>query len=168
MKMISWCRTLIAALAVSAWFCEPAHADNAQGVVKKPGATCRFLKSVELEMPFNTSEFSKEQKQAIETAVEDTKKWPKVEIQAFITAGAYTGERDLEILQERRGDVAKTYLTELGINSEDIYIGRKTMTDFYVVKRPDGEPAVQAISIEVNPICGGDCQWMCDAAQAQS
>lgn len=164
----SWCRVPVAALVVSAWCCDPACADRSEEVVRKRATTCRFLNSVELELPFNTSALSNEQRQAIEKTVEDTKKWPKVEIQAFITAGAYTGERDLETLQERRGKVTEAYLTELGIKNKDIYIGNKTMTDFYVVKRPDGEPTVKAIYIEINPICGGDCQWMCDALLERS
>lgn len=163
-KMSSWCCALVAALAVSAWFCEPVCAHHSEDVIKKPGMTCRILENVELELPFNTSALSNEQRQTIEKAVDETKKWPKVQVQAFITAGAYTGERDQKILQERRGKVAKTFLTELGIKSKDIYIESKTMSDFYVVKRPDGELAVKAIYIELNPICGGDCQWMCDAA----
>jgi len=167
-KIKAWCGALVAALFVSGWCCEPAYADRSEKVVRKHATTCRFLNSVELDLPFNTSAFSNEQRRKIEKAVEDTKKWPKVEIQAFITAGAYTGERDLETLQERRGKVTKAYLTELGIKSKDIYIGNKTMTDFYVVKRPDGEPAVKAIYIEINPICGGDCQWMCDALLERS
>ncbi|MGF6968098.1 hypothetical protein OKW43_005126 [Paraburkholderia sp. WC7.3g] len=163
-KMKSWCRALVAALALTAWFCESAYANRSQEIVRKPAGTCRFLESVELELPFNTTELSKEQRQTIKTAFERTKEWPKVEIQAFITAGAYTGERDLETLKEHRGKLVKAYLTGLGIRSKDIYIGTKTMTDFFVVKRPDGELAVQAIYIELTPICGGSCQWMCDAA----
>jgi hypothetical protein len=120
-----------------------------------------------LELPFNAIALSNEQRQEIRTALAETKTWPKVEMQAFVTAGAYIGERDLNFLQERRGRVVKAYLTELGIRNKDVYVGPETMTDLYVVQRPDGELAVQAIHIELSPICGGDCQWMCDAARRE-
>ncbi|MCC8393687.1 hypothetical protein LJ656_13915 [Paraburkholderia sp. MMS20-SJTR3] len=156
------CRALAAALALCVWSCESAYAEHSQEVAPKPAGTCRFLKSVELELPFNTTELSKEQRQTIAAAFEGTKAWPKVDIQAFVTAGAYTGERDLESLKQRRGELVKAYLTELGMKSEAIYVWPKTMMDFFVVKRPDGEPVVQAIYIELTPICAGSCQWMCD------
>jgi hypothetical protein len=117
-----------------------------------------------MEFPFNIATLSDKQLKEIRTAYEETRTWPKVEIQIFITAGAYTGESDLETLKELRGKAAKAYLTELGVRSENIYVGTKTMTDYFVVTRPNGEPVVRAIDIELTPICGGDCQWMCDAA----
>ncbi|WP_241495848.1 hypothetical protein [Paraburkholderia monticola] len=131
-------------------------------VVSKPSATCRFLKSVYLELPFNTTALSKENRQLIENAVKVAKKWPDVDIQAIVIAGAYIGERDLDILQGRRGEVVKTYLRKLGILSKNIYVEPVTMTDSYVTKRPDGELAVRQIEIELTPICRGSCEWMCD------
>ncbi|APA89352.1 hypothetical protein BJG93_26965 [Paraburkholderia sprentiae WSM5005] len=114
-------------------------------------------------MPFNTTALSEGNRRLISDAVGKAKKWPDVQIQAIVIAGAYIGERDLDILQDRRGEVVKAYLRKLGILGKNIYVEPKTMTDVHVVRRSDGELAVRQIEIELTPLCkGGDCRWMCD------
>ncbi|SMG56253.1 hypothetical protein [Paraburkholderia susongensis] len=149
-KMKSWCNALVAALALSACLCGSAHA-------------CRFLENVELRLPFNTTALSREDRRVIANAVSRAKRWPDVQIQAIVIAGAYIGERDLDDLQERRGENVQAYLRKLGIKSKNIYIEPKTLTDVFAHKLSDGTIRVQQIEIELSPICKeGSCEWMCD------
>ncbi|NML35192.1 hypothetical protein HHL14_30765 [Paraburkholderia sp. G-4-1-8] len=118
---------------------------------------------MEFELPFNTTSLSNENLQEIEMAVKDAKKWPPpaIGIQATVTAGAYIGEHDLDVLQKNRGEAVEAYLRKLGIPSENIYVDPVIMTDDFLVKRTDGELAVRQVEIELAPICKGSCQWMC-------
>ncbi|MEX3788576.1 hypothetical protein [Paraburkholderia sp. BR14374] len=123
---------------------------------------CTIGENVAIELPFNATALSTADRRAIAGAVGEAKKWPNVQIQAIVMAGAYIGERNLEELQDRRGQVVKAYLRKLGIRSEYIMIDPTTLTEGYVVKRPDGSPTVRQIEIELTPICKGSCAWMCD------
>ncbi|WP_230563739.1 hypothetical protein [Paraburkholderia translucens] len=114
-----------------------------------------------MQLPFSSTALSKENRQLVEDAVKKAKNGPDGRIHAIVIAGAYIGERDLDVLQDRRGEVVKTYLTKLGIPSANIYVEPATMTDSYLVKRPDGEVAVRQIEIELSPICRGSCEWKC-------
>ncbi|EDZ99908.1 hypothetical protein BH160DRAFT_4764 [Burkholderia sp. H160] len=123
---------------------------------------CTIGENVALELPFNATVLSTADRRAIAEAVGAAKRWPNVQIQAIVMAGAYIGERNLEELQDRRGEVVKAYLRKLGIRSEYIMIDPTTLTEGYVVKRPDGSRTVRQIEIELTPICKGSCAWMCD------
>ncbi|MCC8395738.1 hypothetical protein LJ656_24445 [Paraburkholderia sp. MMS20-SJTR3] len=73
-------------------------------------------------MPFNTTALSKDDRQAIEKAVRKAQEWqrlPYVELQIIVVSGAYIGERDLDILQDRRGEVVKRLLVKLGVRSSE-------------------------------------------------
>ncbi|EEA01889.1 hypothetical protein BH160DRAFT_2809 [Burkholderia sp. H160] len=111
------------------------------------------METVELQLPFNSTALSKDDRQVIERAASRAKKWPDVQIQAIVIAGAYIGERDLDILQDRRGEVVKGYLRKLGIPSADIYVEPKTLTNVFAQKLPDGKTRVNQIEIELSPIC---------------
>ncbi|MCC8392711.1 hypothetical protein LJ656_08935 [Paraburkholderia sp. MMS20-SJTR3] len=158
-----WRVAVIFALVIFPAFFDAAYADRSDGK-SMPSTACRFLKNMGFELPFNTIELTKEDMVIIADAVEDTKTWPSpaVGIQATVSAGAYIGERDLDVLKKRRGDAIKAYLMELGIPSRNIYVDPVVMTDDVVFRRADGGLAVQQIAIELAPICkGGSCAWMC-------
>ncbi|QVN22760.1 hypothetical protein JYG32_24745 [Burkholderia pyrrocinia] len=99
---------------------------------------------------------------AIANIVIEAKKWPDVEIQAVVIAGAYKSEKNVERLKEIRAENVKAYLRQLGIKSENILIDKKTFTDEMVVKHPDGTLTIHQIVIELTPICKGSCAWLCD------
>jgi hypothetical protein len=139
------------AVLLAVWFCSG-----------RPAIACTIGEVTALELPFNTVELSKENKRAIAGAVDEAKKWPNVKIQAIVMAGAYIGEHDLDVLQERRGENVQAYLRKLGIRHENIYIVPKTLTDGFVVKRADDELAIRQIEVELHPICQGSCAWMCN------
>ncbi|MGF6964714.1 hypothetical protein OKW43_001719 [Paraburkholderia sp. WC7.3g] len=158
-------RTLVAVLSLCAGLCRPAFAEQSIDAVAKhrPSSTgCRFVEHVQLQLPFNSTALSKDNRLSIEKAVREAQKWRDVRIQAIVIAGAYIGERDLDILQDRRGEVVKGYLRKLGIPSADIYVEPKTLTDVFAQKLPDGSTRVNQIEIELSPICKGSCEWMCD------
>jgi hypothetical protein len=164
-KTNAWCHLLAVVLMLSSGLCDAyAGRSSDTAALKRPSSTgCRFLYNVELELPFNTTALSAANRRLISDAIRKAKKWPDVQIQAVVTAGAYIGERDLDLLQDRRGEMVKAYLRKLGIPSKNIYVEPVTMTDGYVVKRTDGELAVRQIEIELSPMCkGGDCRWMCE------
>lgn len=128
----------------------------------RPVNACSIGEVAAIELPFDTVELSKENQRAIADAVEEAKKWPDVQIQAIVMAGAYIGEHNLDVLQARRGENVQAYLRKLGIRSENIYIVPKTLTDGFVVRRDDGEFAVRQIEVELHPICKDSCAWMCN------
>lgn len=126
-----------------------------------PVHACTIGEYVSLEIPFNETKLSAANRLAIAKAVDEAKKWPDVQIQAVVMAGAYIGEKNLEELQDRRGEAVKAYLRQLGLKSDYIMIDPTTLTDEYIVRRPDGELAVRQIDIELTPLCKGSCAWMC-------
>ncbi|HEY2020410.1 hypothetical protein [Paraburkholderia sp.] len=127
-----------------------------------PVHACTIGEYVSLEVPFNKTKLSTADQRAIAKAVDEAKKWPDVQIQAVVMAGAYIGEKNLEELQDRRGEAVKAYPRQLGIKSDYIMIDPTTLTDGYIVKRPDGELAIRQIETELTPLCKGSCAWMCD------
>ena len=166
-KIKTWCRALAVALPLSLFLCEPVCAGD--GFLKSvktqmPSSTgCRFLETIELQLPFNAIALSKADRRVVEQAVSRAKKWPDVQIQAIVIAGAYIGERDLDVLQDRRGENVQAYLRTHGIRTENIYVEPKTLTDVFAHRLPDGTTRVNQVEIELSPICkGGDCSWMCD------
>ncbi|WP_233839030.1 hypothetical protein [Paraburkholderia sp. ZP32-5] len=164
--MTSLYRTTIAALCLYASICGPVFAGQSidTGAKHRPSNTgCRFIEHAYLQLPFNATALSNDNQRSIEKAVREAKKWPDVGIQAIVIAGAYIGERDLDVLQDRRGDAVKAYLRKLGIPGKDIYVEPKTLTEVFARKLPDGTTRVDQIEIELSPICeDGDCRWMCD------
>ncbi|HEY2022150.1 hypothetical protein [Paraburkholderia sp.] len=159
-------RTLVAALCLYAGPGGQALAEQSIDAVAKhrPSNTgCRFIEHAYLQLPFNTTALSTDNQQSIEKAVKEARKWPDVGIQTIVIAGAYIGERDVDVLQDRRGKVVEAYLRKLGIPSKDIYVEPKTLTEVFAHKLPDGTTHVDQIEIELSPICkDGDCRWMCD------
>ncbi|MBB5461010.1 hypothetical protein [Paraburkholderia sp. Cpub6] len=123
---------------------------------------CTIGEEAEIELPFNTTALTNANRLAITDAVIEAKKWPDVQIQAVIMAGAYTVERNLDRLKEDRARSVKVYLQQLGIRSENILIEKHTFTDEMVVKRPDGTLSYRQVFVEFKPICNGSCAWMCD------
>ncbi|QBQ98456.1 hypothetical protein E1956_02050 [Paraburkholderia pallida] len=95
-------------------------------------------------------------------SVIEAKKWPEVQIQAIVIAGAYVGERNIDRLKAARAENVKAYLQQLGIKTENILIDRKTFTDEMVMRRSDGTLDVHQIIVELTPICKGSCAWLCD------
>ncbi|NML30790.1 OmpA family protein [Paraburkholderia antibiotica] len=123
---------------------------------------CTIGEEAEIELPFDKSALTNANRLAIANAVIEAKKWPDVEIQAVIMAGAYTAEHDIDRLKEGRARNVKAYLQQLGISSQNILIEKHTFTDEMVVKRPDGTPGYRQVFVEFKPICKGSCAWMCD------
>ncbi|MCC8404057.1 hypothetical protein LJ655_19595 [Paraburkholderia sp. MMS20-SJTN17] len=123
---------------------------------------CTIGEEAEIELPFNTTALTSANKHAITIALIEAKKWPDVQIQAVIMAGAYTAERNMDQLKEGRAKNVKAYLQELGISSENILIEKHTFTDEMAVKRPDGTLGYRQVFVEFTPICKGSCAWMCD------
>lgn len=140
---------VVAALAISA------------SIYGSAGA-CTVGEEAEIELPFNTTALTSANKHAITDALIEAKKWPDVQIQAVIMAGAYTAERNIDQLKEGRAKSVKAYLQELGIRRENILIEKHTFTDEMAVKRPDGTLGYRQVFVEFTPICNGSCAWMCD------
>ncbi|WP_254615276.1 hypothetical protein [Burkholderia pyrrocinia] len=123
---------------------------------------CTIGEEAQVQLPFNAADISNTGRLAIANIVIEAKKWPNVEIQAVVIAGAYKSEKNVERLKEIRAENVKAYLRQLGIKSENILIDKKTFTDEMVVKHPDGTLTIHQIVIELTPICKGSCAWLCD------
>jgi hypothetical protein len=113
-------------------------------------------------LPFNTTDISNADRLVIASKFIEAKKWPDVQIQAVVIAGAYKGEHNIERLKEVRGENIKAYLQMLGIKSDNILIDKKTFTDEMVEKLPDGTLNVNQIVVEMTPLCKGSCARLCD------
>ena len=123
---------------------------------------CTIGEEAQVQLPFNTTELSNADRLAIADAVIEAKKWPDVQIQAVVIAGAYIHEHNLDTLKEARAGNVKSYLQQLGIKSENILLDKKTFTDEMIVKRPDGTIGMHQIVVELTPLCKGSCAWLCD------
>ncbi|WP_175823522.1 hypothetical protein [Burkholderia sp. BCC0419] len=123
---------------------------------------CTIGEEARLQLPFNTTTLSNSDRVTIANSVIEAKKWPNVEIQAIIIAGAFAYENNIEKLKNMRGENAKEYLQQLGINPDHILIEKKTFTDEMITRRPDGTIKTNQIIVEFTPICKGSCAWMCD------
>ncbi|MCA8296725.1 MULTISPECIES: hypothetical protein [Burkholderia] len=125
-------------------------------------AACTIGEEARLQLPLNTTTLSNADRVTIADSVIEAKKWPDVEIQAIIIAGAFTHERNIEELKDMRGENAKEYLQQLGISTDHILIDKKTFTDEMITRRPDGTIKTNQMILEFTPICKGSCAWMCD------
>lgn len=127
-----------------------------------PANACTIGEEAQVQLPFNTTTLSNADRLAIADAVLEAKKWPDVQIQAVVIAGAYIDERDLDQVKEARARTVKAYLQQLGIRNENILIDKKNFTDEMIVKRPDGTTSIHQIVVELTPVCKGSCAWLCD------
>ncbi|WP_146239974.1 MULTISPECIES: hypothetical protein [unclassified Paraburkholderia] len=116
---------------------------------------------METRLPFNAVELTNRDRLSIANIVLEAKKWPDVDIQAVIIAGAYVGEKDRERLKSERGELVKSYLVQLGINPQNVLIEPKVFTN-EMVKNEDGTLNLHQISIELVPLCKGGCERLCD------
>ncbi|RKF41434.1 hypothetical protein BCY88_31410 [Paraburkholderia fungorum] len=116
---------------------------------------------METRLPFNTIGLSNADRLSIANIVLEARKWPDVDIQAVVIAGAYVGEKSGGKLKNERGAVVKAYLIQLGIKPENVLIERKTLTD-EMVKSDDGTLNVHQIAIELVPLCNGGCERLCN------
>jgi hypothetical protein len=122
---------------------------------------CTISESMETRLPFNAVELTNRDRLSIANIVLEAKKWPDVDIQAVIIAGAYVGEKDRERLKSERGELVKSYLVQLGINPQNILIEPKVFTN-EMVKNEDGTLNLHQIAIELVPLCKGGCERLCD------
>ncbi|SIT46937.1 conserved exported hypothetical protein [Paraburkholderia piptadeniae] len=132
------------------------------GCLYGSASACTIGEEAQAHLPFNTTTLSNVDRLAIADIVIEAKRWPDVQIQAVVIAGAYIGERNVDRLKEARAENVKAYLQQLGIKSENILIDKKTFTDEMVVKRPDGTFCIRQVVVELTPICKGSCAWLCD------
>ncbi|MDR6205819.1 hypothetical protein [Paraburkholderia graminis] len=122
---------------------------------------CTVSESMETRLPFNAIELTNGDRLSIANIVLEAKKWPDVDIQAVIIAGAYVGEKDRERLKSERGELVNSYLVQLGINPQNVLIEPKVFTN-EMVKNEDGTLNLHQISIELVPLCKGGCERLCD------
>jgi hypothetical protein len=122
---------------------------------------CTINESIETRLPFNSAELSNEARLSIADIVLEARKWPDVDIQAVIIAGAYEKEKNGEKLKRTRGEAAREYLVQLGLKPQNILIEPKTLTD-QMVKNDDGTLNLHQIAIELVPLCKGSCERLCD------
>ncbi|WP_175694066.1 hypothetical protein [Burkholderia ambifaria] len=123
---------------------------------------CTIGEEARLQLPFNTTTLSNADRVTIADSVIEAKKWPNVEIQAIVIAGAFVYEKDIEKLKDMRGENVNEYLKQLGISADHILIDKKTFTDEMITRRADGTIKTNQIIVEFTPICKGSCAWMCD------
>ncbi|MCA8154621.1 hypothetical protein [Burkholderia contaminans] len=123
---------------------------------------CTIGEEARLQLPLNTTALSNADRVTIADSVIKAKRWPNVEIQAVVIAGAFVYERNIEELKDMRGENTKAYLQQLGISIDHILIDKKTFTDDMITRRPDGTIKTNQVIVEFTPICKGSCAWMCD------
>ena len=122
---------------------------------------CTIKEFTSMRLPFNSVHLSNADRLSIVNSVLEARKWPDVDVQAVIIAGAYVGERNGEKLKSERAAVVRAYLMQLGIKRENILIDPKTLTD-EMVKKPDGSLNLYQIEIELVPLCKGSCESLCN------
>ena len=123
---------------------------------------CTIGEEMQAQLPLNAIDISNADRLAIADIVIEARKWPDVQIQAVVIAGAYKGEVNFDRLKEVRAENVRAYLQQLGIKSDNILIDKKTFTDEMVVRHSDGTLTIHQIVVELTPICKGSCAWLCD------
>lgn len=123
---------------------------------------CTIGEETQVKFPPNTAAFSNADRVSIANIAIEAKKWPDVEIRAVVIAGAYISENDVDKLKDARAKIAKSYLQQFGIKSENILIDKKTFTEEMTERQPDGTIITHQMVVELTPICKGSCAWMCD------
>ncbi|WP_236873689.1 MULTISPECIES: hypothetical protein [Burkholderiaceae] len=136
------------ATAVTPWFSEV-------------GQACTIGEEMGAQLPFGAIDISNADRLKIANLVFEARKWPAVEIQAVVIAGAYKSERKIEWLKEVRGENVKAYLLMLGIKGGNILIDKKTFTDAMTERAADGSLIVEQVVVSLTPLCDGSCAWMC-------
>jgi hypothetical protein len=122
---------------------------------------CTVGESTEIRLPLDGVELSNLDRLNIADAVIAARRWPDVGIRAEVIVGAYVGEKQPERLKHARTARMTTYLTQLGISSENILIEPKTLTN-QMVMRPDGTLNLYQIVVELRPLCSGSCERLCN------
>ncbi|WP_321818038.1 MULTISPECIES: hypothetical protein [unclassified Paraburkholderia] len=122
---------------------------------------CTIGESMETRLPLNSTFLTNDARLSIANIVVEAKKWPDVDIQAVVIAGAYVREQNIEKLKTERGAVVSAYLVQLGIKPQNVLIEPKTLTD-QMVKNEDGSLDLHQIAIELVPVCKGGCERLCD------
>jgi hypothetical protein len=122
---------------------------------------CTINVSMETRLPLNTVDLSNADRLSIANIVLEARRWPDVDIQAEVIAGAYVGEQNGKILEGERGKVVRDFLIQLGIKGTNILIEPKTLTDAMVTKE-DGSLNLHQIAIELVPLCKGGCERLCN------
>ncbi|WP_028222263.1 OmpA family protein [Paraburkholderia oxyphila] len=122
---------------------------------------CTISESMETRLPFNSVDLSNADRLSIANIVLEARKWPDVDVQAVVIAGAYVGEKNGAKLKGERAAVVKDYLVQLGIKPQNVLIEPMTLTDA-MVKNDDGTLNLHQISIELVPLCKGGCERLCD------
>lgn len=137
------------AAAVTPWFSTAARA-------------CTIGEETGAHLLFGTTDISNADRLAIANMYIEAKKWPDVQIQAVVIAGAYKDERNLERLKKARGENVKAYLMALGIKNENILIDEKTFTDQMVESTADGLATMEQVVVGLTPLCQGSCARLCE------
>jgi hypothetical protein len=122
---------------------------------------CTISESMETRLPLNSTYLTNDDRLAIANIVIEAKRWPDVDIQAVVIAGAYIGERNVERLKSERGATVSAYLVQLGIKPQHVLIEPKTLTD-QMVKNEDGSLNLHQIYVELVPLCDGGCERLCN------
>lgn len=122
---------------------------------------CTISESMETRLPLNSTYLTNDDRLAIANIVLEAKKWPDVDIQAVVIAGAYVEERNVEKLKSERGAIVSAYLVQLGIKPQHVLIEPKTLTD-QMVKNEDGSLNLHQIYVELVPLCKGGCERLCN------
>ncbi|WP_175768958.1 hypothetical protein [Burkholderia cenocepacia] len=110
-------------------------------------------------LPLNSTDIPNKARIRIAEMVLEARNWPDVGIRGIVYAGGYVRERDPTALAQRRAVALKTYLIQLGIGEQNIWVDTRT------IKHPDvdndGRLSLNQIAVTLVPICDGGCKRLC-------
>lgn len=124
------------------------------------GNACTISEDMEDSLPLNSVAIPNADRLRIAEMVVAARQWPDVEIRGIVYAGGYIKERDPEALAGQRASALQSYLVQLGVKEDNIWIDKRT------IKHPDVDPrgadALNQIAVTLVPICNGGCDRLCN------
>jgi hypothetical protein len=121
---------------------------------------CTISEEMEDSLPLDSIEIPNSDRLRIVNMVMTARQWPDTQIRAIVYAGGYIKEYDAKFLADRRANVLKDYLVQLGIGESNVWV------DTRIIKKPDvdhvGNETLNQIAVTLVPICDGGCDRLCN------
>ncbi|RQT22726.1 hypothetical protein DF037_27565 [Burkholderia contaminans] len=122
---------------------------------------CTVMEFMETTLPFNAPELSNQDRLRVAEMMIEARKWPGATIGADVVAGAYVGERNRDRLMDARANDVKSYLKQLGVDENAIWINKLTFTEDMARNR-NGDMDLHQIAIQLVPLCERGCGYLCN------
>lgn len=124
------------------------------------GNACTISEDMEGSLPLDSVQIPNSARLRIADMVLAARQWPDVDIRGTVYAGGYVKEHSPNALADRRASAIESYLLQLGIKEENIWLNKRIIRKLDAAD--DGSQTLNQIGVTLVPICHGGCDRLCD------